>query len=208
MRWHSLIRFRYSSRWRIQISSLPCVFSLPAPETNADLALQHLSCGLLSWSQYSLLSAPRHILTTRFHLTSPLIPGLFYLAPAGGFILGTVIGGRYSDLTVRKWIAKRGERLPQDRLRSGMLAFFFIIPVASLIYGWGLQCDSCSTAKAGLALPIVTSFFMAVGLLAAFASLNTYCAGTSRGIDSLERVLMQVQRRYQRSARKLSQGST
>jgi hypothetical protein len=80
-------------------------------------------------------------------------------------------------MTVRKWIARRGERLPQDRLNSGMIAFFFLIPAASLIYGWGLQCDSCSTGKGGLALPIVTTFAIAAGLLAAFASLNTYCAG-------------------------------
>lgn len=106
-----------------------------------------------------------------------MISGLFYLAPGTGFLVGTVVGGRYSDMTVRKWIAKRGERIPQDRLRSGMIAFFFVIPSAALLWGWGLQCGSCSTEKAGLALPIVTSFFIAFGLLVAFASLNTYCAG-------------------------------
>ncbi|KAF2129405.1 putative MFS transporter [Dothidotthia symphoricarpi CBS 119687] len=141
-----------------------------------NISLTHLSCGFLSWSQYSVLSAPRHILSTRFLLTSPISSGLFYIAPATGFLLGTVVGGRYSDMTVRKWIDRRGERLPQDRLNSGMLAFFVIIPLASLLYGWGLQCNSCSTEKVGLALPIVTSFFTAAGLLAAFASLNTYCA--------------------------------
>ena len=136
-----------------------------------------MSCGLLAYTQYSILAAPRHILSTRFKLTSPLVTGLFYLAPATGFLFGTVIGGRYSDMTVRKWIAKRGERLPQDRLRSGMVAFLFIIPVASLVYGWGLQSNSLPTSKGGLALPIVTTFFTAMGLLTAFASLNTYCAG-------------------------------
>ncbi|KAF2637308.1 putative MFS transporter [Massarina eburnea CBS 473.64] len=141
-----------------------------------NVIFTHLSCGFLSWSQYALLSAPRHILSTRFGLSSPLSSGLFYIAPVTGFLLGTVVGGRYSDMTVCKWIARRGTRLPQDRLNSGMWAFFFFIPAASLIYGWGLECERCSTARAGLALPIVTSFFMAAGLLAAFASLNTYCA--------------------------------
>ncbi|KAJ9644499.1 hypothetical protein H2199_003462 [Coniosporium tulheliwenetii] len=141
-----------------------------------DVLFTDLTCGLLSWSQYSLLSAPRHLISTRFHLTSPLLSGLFYIAPAGGFLLGTIVGGRYSDLTVRKWITKRGGvRLPQDRLNSGMIAFFLLIPAASLAYGWGLECTSCSVG--GLALPIVTGFFVAAGLLAAFASLNTYSAG-------------------------------
>lgn len=49
-----------------------------------------------------------------------------------------------------------------------------VIPTASLAYGWGLQYGP--TTRAALALPIVTSFCIAAGLLAAFASLNTYCA--------------------------------
>ncbi|KAF2140446.1 uncharacterized protein K452DRAFT_230155 [Aplosporella prunicola CBS 121167] len=131
-----------------------------------------LACGLLSWTQYSLLSAPRHIITERFNLTSPLVSGLFYISPAAGFLAGTMIGGKYSDMTVRKWIDKRGGvRLPQDRLNSGMFSFFFLVPVTSLVYGWCLQAD-----KGGLPLPVIMAFFTAGGLMAAFASLNTYCA--------------------------------
>lgn len=137
-----------------------------------NVLLTDLSCGLLSWCQYSLLAAPRHLLAPRFHFTTPLVSGLFYIAPGCGFLLGTVLGGRYSDLTVRKWINIRdGLRIPQDRLRSGAIAFFFLIPASSLIYSWGLQYE-----VGGLALPIVTAFFCAAGLLVAFASLNTYCA--------------------------------
>ncbi|KAL5433465.1 hypothetical protein PMIN07_011372 [Paraphaeosphaeria minitans] len=137
----------------------------------------HLSCGFLSWTQYSILASPRHILVARFGLTTPISSGLFYIAPATGFLVGTVVGGRYSDITVRKFIKLRGERLPQDRLNSGMWSFFLVIPVALLIYGWGLQyCNSCTAVEGGLALPIATAFLAAAGLLAAFASLNTYCA--------------------------------
>ena len=142
------------------------------------IIVQDLACGLLSWSQYSLLSAPRHIISNRFHLTSPLYSGLFYIAPATGFLIGTLVGGRYSDWTVKKWIIRRkGTRLPQDRLNSGMWSFFLIIPAASLVYGWGLEGTSDSFSW--LALPVISAFFVAAGLLAAFASLNTYCAGRS-----------------------------
>lgn len=76
-------------------------------------------------------------------------------------------------MTVRKWLKRRaGLRLPQDRLDSGMLAFSFVIPASSLVYGWGLDRE-----VGGLPLPIVTSFFSAAGLMIAFASVNTYCAG-------------------------------
>ena len=145
---------------------------------NLLIVVQDLTCGLLSWSQYSLLSAPRHIISNRFHLTSPLYSGLFYISPALGFLTGTLVGGRYSDRTVKKWIARRhGTRLPQDRLNSGMWSFFLVVPAASMAYGWGLEGKDDSIAW--LILPVISAFFVAAGLLAAFASLNTYCAGRS-----------------------------
>lgn len=82
-------------------------------------------------------------------------------------------GGRFSDKTMAKKIHERaGKRVPQDRLNSGLMAFFFIVPASSLIYGWCLQFD-----VGGLALAIVAAFFTGLGLMWAFSSLNTYCAG-------------------------------
>ena len=134
---------------------------------------QDLACGLLAWNQYSLLAAPRELINPRFHLTSGLVSGLFYIAPGAGFLLGSIAGGRFSDMTMAKKIAARGGvRVPQDRLNSGLIAFFFIVPVASLVYGWCLECN-----VGGLAIAIVAAFFYGVGLMAAFSSLNTYCAG-------------------------------
>lgn len=130
------------------------------------------AAGLLSWSQYSLLASPRHILESQYGLDSPLTSGLFYLAPAAGFLTGTIIGGRFSDRTVKKWIVKRnGLRLPQDRLRSGFVSLLLVLPATSLIYGWCLD-----QKVGGLPLAIVFSYFIAAAVLAAFAGLNTYCA--------------------------------
>ncbi|KAH0293261.1 MFS general substrate transporter, partial [Aureobasidium sp. EXF-3399] len=131
-----------------------------------------LACGLLAWTQYSLLAAPRHLINPRFNLTSPLVSGLFYISPGAGFLLGAIAGGRFSDMTMAKKIIERGgKRVPQDRLNSGLFAFFLIIPSSQLIYGWCLQYD-----VGGLALAIVAAFFTGFGLMAAFSSLNTYCA--------------------------------
>ncbi|KAI5237013.1 MFS general substrate transporter [Aureobasidium subglaciale] len=138
----------------------------------ADKLYQDLACGLLAWTQYSLLAAPRHLINPRFHLTSPLVSGLFYIAPGAGFLLGSVAGGRFSDMTLaKKTIERGGKRVPQDRLNSGLIAFFLIVPASQLIYGWCLQYN-----VGGLGLAIVAAFFTGAGLMAAFSSLNTYCA--------------------------------
>ncbi|KAH7029107.1 major facilitator superfamily domain-containing protein [Microdochium trichocladiopsis] len=142
-----------------------------------NILLTDIACGCMSWSQYTLLAAPRHVLNPRFNLTTPLVSGLFYIAPGVGFILGTLIGGRYSDATVRKHIALRGGlRLPQDRLLSGRVAFFAIIPLAQLVYGWCLHFNVPQGTTGGLAVALVFAAVQAFGLLFAFASLNTYCA--------------------------------
>lgn len=138
---------------------------------------QHISCGLLSWSQYFLLAAPGHLIAQKFDITSSLIAGLFYISPAMGFLAGSVIGGVISDETVKSWIARRDNvRLPQDRLRSSLASFFIIVPGASLVLGWTMQYAELQELSGGIALPIVMAFFIAFGLLAAFTSLNTYCA--------------------------------
>lgn len=105
------------------------------PMVYPDVFFTYLTCGLLSWSQYALLAVPWHLHAPRFHFTSPLIFGLFYIAPGCGFLHGAVVDGRWSDLTVQNRVAIRNFRLPQDRLHSCMPAFLFLTPVSSLIYG-------------------------------------------------------------------------
>lgn len=83
-----------------------------------------------------------------------------------------MLGGKWSDITMLKRTKKRGERLPQDRLHSGMAAFFLIMPAGNLIYGWCLEYD-----VGGIGLAVVAAFFTGFGLMAAFSSLNTYCGG-------------------------------
>ncbi|KAF5263611.1 hypothetical protein FOXYS1_5640 [Fusarium oxysporum] len=134
--------------------------------------LADLTCGFLAISQYGLLTCVRHIITPRYHITTPLISGLFYIAPGMGFIVGSVLGGRMSDHAVKRYIVKRGgSRLPKDRLNSGLVHLFFVLPVSLLLYGWSLEKEI-----GGLALPIVMAFWIGVGLMGAWNGLNTYTA--------------------------------
>lgn len=84
-----------------------------------NLAFVGLASSSLVWNMYSLLTPIRYVLNPRFHLTSPIQSGLFYIAPGCGYLLGTFFGGRWADRTVRIWIEKRGgQRVPEDRLKS------------------------------------------------------------------------------------------
>ncbi|KAJ3954946.1 hypothetical protein N0V92_008531 [Colletotrichum tropicale] len=138
----------------------------------ADIFEPNVTCGLLGFNQYGLLSSVRRVINPRFGLTSPLISGLFYLAPGAGFLLGSTLGGRLSDHTVKRYIRKRnGLRLPQDRLRASLPAIFVILPVGTLLYGWSVQKE-----VGGMPLPIISSFVQGLGLMWSFSGLNTYSA--------------------------------
>lgn len=138
-----------------------------------QVLLADLTCGFLAITQYGLLSSVRHVINPRFNLTTSLVSGLFYIAPGAGFIVGSLVGGRLSDRTVKQWIAKRdGLRLPKDRLNSSLVHLFIVLPISMLLYGWSLEKNF-----GGLALPIVMAFWIGVGLMGAFNGLNTYTAG-------------------------------
>jgi MFS family permease len=119
---------------------------------------------------YSLLTPIRYVLNPRFGLTSPLQSGLFYIAPGAGYLLGTFIGGRYADRVVKKYIKKRGKRVPEDRLNSCVFALGAVIPGCMLIYGWSIE-----KKVGGIALPVICMFVQGVAQLVCFPSLNTYC---------------------------------
>ncbi|RHZ60618.1 hypothetical protein CDV55_104679 [Aspergillus turcosus] len=137
-----------------------------------NVLLCDLTCGLLAIFQYALLTSAREIFNPRFNLTSALVSGLFYLAPGAGFLLGSVLGGRLSDLTVKRYIARRGGlRLPQDRLNSGLATLCGVLPIAVLVYGWTLE-----TRAGGMAVPVIAAFWAGVGLMGSFNGLNTYAA--------------------------------
>ena len=122
------------------------------------------------WNMYSLLTPIRYVLNPRFGLTSPLQGGLFYIAPGGGYLIGTFFGGRWvrpsslphftptnhnppiqADHVVKRYIKKRGHRIPEDRLNSCLPALGFVIPVCMLIYGWSIEKE-----VGGIPLPVVS----------------------------------------------------
>ncbi|KAK5289101.1 MFS transporter [Cryomyces antarcticus] len=144
-----------------------------------NLLIVGLASSSLVWNMYSLLTPIRYVLNPRFHLTSPIQSGLFYIAPGCGYLLGTFFGGRWTDYIVKKYIRKRGQRVSEDRLRSCLVAMGVVIPGCMLVYGWSIEKD-----KGGIPLPVIAMFLQGVAQLFCFPSLNTYCLDVMQGRSS------------------------
>ncbi|KAK3072363.1 hypothetical protein LTR53_006941 [Teratosphaeriaceae sp. CCFEE 6253] len=135
-----------------------------------NLLIAGVASSSLVWNMYSLLTPIRYVLNPRFGLTSPLQSGLFYIAPGCGYLLGTFFGGRWADHVVKKWIKRRGHRVPEDRLRSCLVAMGVVLPACMIVYGWSIEKE-----VGGIPLPVIVMFLQGVAQLFCFPSLNTYC---------------------------------
>ncbi|KAK0727128.1 major facilitator superfamily domain-containing protein [Lasiosphaeria miniovina] len=142
-----------------------------------NLAVASIASSAAIWNMYSLLTPIRYVLNPRFGLETPMQGGLFYLAPGFGYLVGTTVGGRWADHTVKKWIACRnGVRVPEDRLRAAVPFLGIAIPVCVLIYGWGVEEN-----VGGIPLAVVTLFLQGVSQMFCFTCLNTYCLDVMQG---------------------------
>ncbi|KAK5128128.1 hypothetical protein LTR08_004182 [Meristemomyces frigidus] len=136
-----------------------------------NLLVLGLASGSLVWNMYSLLTPIREVLNPRFGLTSPIMAGLFFIAPGAGYFIGTFFGGKWADRVVKKWIKKRGgKRVPEDRLKSCLTAMGVVIPGCMLVYGWSVE-----KRVGGVPVPVIAMFVQGVAQLFCFPSLNTYC---------------------------------
>ncbi|KAI7675446.1 MFS general substrate transporter [Hortaea werneckii] len=135
-----------------------------------NLLVAGIASSSLVWNMYSLLTPIRYVLNPRFGLSTPWQGGLFYIAPGCGYLVGTFFGGKWADRVVKKWIKKRGRRIPEDRLHSCIEAMGIVIPACMLIYGWSVEKE-----VGGIPLPVIVMFIQGVAQLFCFPSLNTYC---------------------------------
>lgn len=119
---------------------------------------------------YCMLVPIRFVLNPRFGLDSPLLSGVFYLVPGAGCLCSTMIAGKYGDWTVKRWIRKRGIRVPEDRLRAAIPALALLQGGGVLIYGWTVD-----KAVGGMPVPLIFLFVQAIGQIIASTMLNTYC---------------------------------
>ncbi|KAH3685990.1 hypothetical protein WICPIJ_002989 [Wickerhamomyces pijperi] len=135
-----------------------------------NLVLAGIIASAITFGASNILVPISYVMNPRFNLTSPLLSSLFFLPTGMGYVCGAMIGGRYADYTVKKYIKKRGKRIAEDRLYSTIIGFSFLLPVTNLIYGWCLE-----KGKGGIAVPVIALFFNGVGQTLCYSSSNTYC---------------------------------
>ncbi|CAB4473666.1 MFS general substrate transporter [Rhizophagus irregularis] len=94
--------------------------------------------------------------------------GLTFLAPGIGYLIGSVIGGRYSDYVLAKYESDHdGQSYPEVRLKSIWIGSI-LIPISYCAFGWLLQF------KINLIFPIIAMFIGGTGSLFVFNSTITY----------------------------------
>ncbi|CAG8724416.1 5955_t:CDS:2, partial [Funneliformis mosseae] len=102
-----------------------------------------------------------------YHLSYSFI-GLTFLAPGIGYLIGSVIGGRYSDYVLTKYeVGHDGYSYPEVRLNSIWFGCV-LIPISFGGFGWSLEY------KAHLIFPIISMFLGGFGSLFVSNSTVTY----------------------------------
>ncbi|PGH08427.1 hypothetical protein GX51_01254 [Blastomyces parvus] len=106
---------------------------------------------------------------------SMLLVGLLYIPHSVGYIISSVLGGRWMDSIMQRE-AKKANRVdesgmyiyrPEDRMGENAWLGAFIYPAAMLWYGW--------TAEKHLfwAIPTIANFFFGVGSMIIFSMATT-----------------------------------
>ena len=106
---------------------------------------------------------------------STAILGLLYLPPSLGYVVASMLGGRWIDYIMAREAQKAGRYdgdgklifLPEDRMRENMWLAATLYPGALIWYGWA--------AQHGLpwVVPCIVNFFFGCGSMLVFGTVTT-----------------------------------
>ncbi|CAG8857598.1 19768_t:CDS:1, partial [Gigaspora margarita] len=80
---------------------------------------------------------PRNF-SARTYKLPPSSIGLLFLAPAVGYAIGSLVGGKYSDFVLQRARKNCESVYPEMRIKSAIVGII-IIPSSYLAYGWLLE---------------------------------------------------------------------
>ncbi|CAH1762424.1 7581_t:CDS:2 [Entrophospora sp. SA101] len=122
-------------------------------------------CIMSSITQLQFISVPVNF-ATRYHLTSSQIGSLFFVS-GFGFMIGSYIGGKSSDIVMRRANKKNGTAHPEARIHSVWISAV-LLPTCCLIYGWLVE------KEVHMAGPSIAWFFMSLTTQVIYNSMSTY----------------------------------
>ncbi|KAG7562297.1 hypothetical protein FFLO_02285 [Filobasidium floriforme] len=134
--------------------------------------------GLIFAAQYTITFTAAVTFAAPPYDYTPLKIGLLLLSFGGGNVLGSILGGRYSDLVLRKLKKKNGGvGQPEMRLKSTVPAMPVMV-ASFLVYAW------TSDQKTNVAGPIVALVFGGFSLMVIYASTLAYLVDANPGRSS------------------------
>lgn len=113
-----------------------------------------------------------------YNFTSTIV-GLLYLGNSLGYLVGSLLGGRWSDYVFVRSAAKHGGELEAEgRFGINTWVGAVMYPLGLLMYGW--------TVEKGLfvVIPEIGTFFMGFGMMIVFATVTTYLIDAVPGRSS------------------------
>ncbi|CAG8689739.1 6943_t:CDS:2 [Funneliformis caledonium] len=115
----------------------------------------------------TLLKYPNITLSKQYNLSTSYI-GLAFLAPGAGYLIGSLIGGRWTDFVLAKAKRKNNDiSYPEMRIHSVWFSTFFLT-ISYTAYGWFVQ------ANLHIAFPLISLFIGGITVLIIFSSTATY----------------------------------
>ncbi|GMK55495.1 hypothetical protein CspeluHIS016_0205510 [Cutaneotrichosporon spelunceum] len=166
------MRERGSSPSFVDLNPLPTTVSIFRSPTNAAVLL---ASGLLFAVQYTTTYTASVTFARAPYSYNPLIIGVVLLSFGMGNVVGSVVGGRYSDYALRRLTARNGGvPEPEMRLKCTMPAMPVLL-AAYLIYAW------TADAKVSIAGPVVGLFLAGFALLFVYSSTLAYLVDSNPG---------------------------
>ncbi|RJE25040.1 Major Facilitator Superfamily [Aspergillus sclerotialis] len=122
----------------------------------------------ITFASYYLLNISiQHVFSTPPYSWSPVIVGLTYTPSALGYLLGSVLGGRWTDYIMQRAAHKAGRfdkdgkpiLIPEDRIRENALVAGIMYPLALLWWGWTID------KRVFWIAPLIANFFFGFGCM-------------------------------------------
>lgn len=143
-----------------------------------NLSLAILSSGIVFGAQYAIAYTAALTFAAAPYNYNSLEVGAVILAFGLGNIVGSVAGGRYSDMTLAAERRKNnGVLVPEARIRATLIAMP-LLPLAYMAYAWTVEY------KVAVYWPCIVLFLGGVAIIWIYSVSLTYIVDSSTGMAS------------------------